>query len=218
MHRCRPPACFACFDHTTLYRQYTKMATVALLGTCDTKLFELLFLREKVLETRGVQVIMIHVGRRDVDHPAINIFQDELVARHGTGKTPYELPRDSDELIEFMSDCAAQEIKELYEDKAIDGIVSAAGPWGTQLVARIMRQALPIGFPKIIVSSVASGDTGAIVGETDIAVMCSVVDVVGFNQVLNDVLSNAGASIGAAALAYAYRRTLPPSSQLPLWR
>ncbi|KAK3936190.1 hypothetical protein QBC46DRAFT_345870 [Diplogelasinospora grovesii] len=53
----------------------------------------------------------------------------------------------------------------------------------------------------MIVSSVVSGDTGAIVGETDIAVICSVVDVVGFNQVLCDVFSHAGASIGAAALA-----------------
>lgn len=58
----------------------------------------------------------------------------------------------------------------------------------------------------MIVSTVASGDTGPIVGETDIAMLYSVVDVAGLNQVLKDILSNAGSAIGAAAKTYAYRR------------
>lgn len=69
-----------------------------------------------------------------------------------------------------------------------------------------MRGVLPIGFPKMIVSTVASGDTGPIVGETDIAMLYSVVDVAGLNQVLKDILSNAGAAIGAAAKVYASRQ------------
>ncbi|KAL2275163.1 hypothetical protein FJTKL_02494 [Diaporthe vaccinii] len=69
-----------------------------------------------------------------------------------------------------------------------------------------MREVLPIGFPKMIVSTVASGDTGPIVGETDIAMLYSVVDVAGLNQVLKDILSNAGAAIGAAAKTYASRQ------------
>jgi len=68
-----------------------------------------------------------------------------------------------------------------------------------------MREVLPIGFPKMIVSTVASGDTGPLVGETDIAMLYSVVDVAGLNQVLKDILSNAGAAIGAAAKGYASR-------------
>lgn len=72
--------------------------------------------------------------------------------------------------------------------------------------AEVMREVLPIGFPKLIVSTVASGDTGPIVGETDIAMLYSVVDVAGLNQVLKDILSNAGASIGAAAKEYASRQ------------
>jgi uncharacterized protein (UPF0261 family) len=69
-----------------------------------------------------------------------------------------------------------------------------------------MRDAVPVGFPKLIVSTVASGDTGHIVGETDISLMYSVVDVAGLNEVLSDILSNAGAAISGAALAYAERR------------
>lgn len=64
---------------------------------------------------------------------------------------------------------------------------------------------MPIGFPKMIVSTVASGDTGPLVGETDIAMLYSVVDVAGLNQVLKDILGNAGAAIGAAARAYRSR-------------
>lgn len=74
--------------------------------------------------------------------------------------------------------------------------------------AEVMRNVLPIGFPKMIVSTVASGDTGPIVGETDIAMLYSVVDVAGLNQVLKDILSNAGAAIGAAAKASASRQSI----------
>jgi uncharacterized protein (UPF0261 family) len=62
-----------------------------------------------------------------------------------------------------------------------------------------MRNALPIGFPKLIVSTIASGDTGPIVGETDITLMYSVVDIAGLNRMLETVLSNAGAAIAAMA-------------------
>lgn len=80
------------------------------------------------------------------------------------------------------------------------------GSFAENQTAEVMREVLPIGFPKMIVSTVASGDTGPIVGETDIAMLYSVVDVAGLNQVLKDILSNAGSAIGAAAKTYAYRQ------------
>lgn len=73
------------------------------------------------------------------------------------------------------------------------------------MAAAIMRDVLPIGFPKLIVSTMASGDTGPIVGESDITLMYSVVDIAGLNHILRDILSNAGAAISAAALSYAVR-------------
>ncbi|CAN8098123.1 unnamed protein product [Discula destructiva] len=68
-----------------------------------------------------------------------------------------------------------------------------------------MREALPIGFPKMIVSTVASGDTGPIVGETDITMMYSVVDVAGLNELLREILGNAAAAMAGMAHAYAAR-------------
>jgi uncharacterized protein (UPF0261 family) len=177
------------------------MATVAVLGTCDTKLDELLFLREAVIH-RGVAALLIDVGRNNVQHEAIAISHDELVQRHGD-QDPVELPRG--ELIKFMSTCALAMVKELFDDGKVHGIIAAGGSGGTSLASAVMRD-LPIGFPKLIVSTVASGETGPIVGETDITLMYSVVDVAGLNELLRDILTNAGAAIASMASVYAGRR------------
>lgn len=107
--------------------------------------------------------------------------------------------------MKFMTACATRAVKELFDAGSIHGIISAGGSGGTSLAAGVMRDALPIGFPKFIVSTVASGDVAPYVGEADITLMYSVVDIAGLNSVLRDVLSNAGAAIAGAALAYAAR-------------
>jgi uncharacterized protein (UPF0261 family) len=93
-------------------------------------------------------------------------------------------------------------VRDLHGQKKIHAIISAGGSGGTSLAAEVMRNALPIGFPKLIVSTVASGDTGPIVEETDITLMNSVVDVAGLNQILRRVLSNAGYAIASMSHAY----------------
>ncbi|KAL1867066.1 hypothetical protein Daus18300_006465 [Diaporthe australafricana] len=178
---------------------------VLLLGTCDTKLQELLFLRDQIRDQDSAEVILVDVGRDNVEHDAINITQATLVTRHGDGKATAELPRG--EVIKFMAACACRAVKQLFEEGKIHGVISAGGSGGTSLAAEVMREVLPIGFPKMIVSTVASGDTGPLVGEADIAMLYSVVDVAGLNQVLKDILSNAGAAIRGAAKAYASRQS-----------
>ncbi|KAK3694177.1 hypothetical protein B0T22DRAFT_451822 [Podospora appendiculata] len=186
----------------------TSPPTVLLLGTCDTKLEELLFLRDQILQASSqIRVIMIDSGRHEVKNDAINISRAQLISRYGSGAlltTSDDLPRG--ELMEFMSECAAKAIKELFSRREIHGMVSAGGSGATSLASAAMREALPVGFPKLIVSTVASGDTGPYVGETDITMMYSVVDVAGLNEVLHDILSNAGAAIAAMALTYAARQ------------
>ncbi|KAK0656197.1 hypothetical protein B0T16DRAFT_31225 [Cercophora newfieldiana] len=184
------------------------MATVALVGTCDTKLEELLFLRSQILQHEGLQVLMIDVGRNPVSHEAITITQPELISEYRGDDTtlgPSTLPRG--DLIKFMSSCATKAIQSLFSAGLIHGIISAGGSGGTSLAATAMRSALPIGFPKLIVSTVASGNTGPYVGEADIAMLYSVVDIAGLNSVLREVLSNAAASIAAAAQGYALRHS-----------
>ena len=179
-------------------------ANVALLGTCDTKLQELLFLRDRIQDDERVKVILIDVGRRNVEDDAISISRADVVEMYGGNQDTSELPRG--ELVKFMSACATKAVKELYDQGRIHGIAAAGGSGGTSLAAAPMRDALPVGFPKLIVSTVGSGDTGPIVGETDIGLVYSVVDVAGLNQLLREILSNAGAQIAAAAVSYARRR------------
>ncbi|KAK3336322.1 hypothetical protein B0T19DRAFT_409140 [Cercophora scortea] len=186
----------------------TSPLAVLLLGTCDTKLEELLFLREQILQANSqIRVILIDAGRHEVKNDAIIISRTELVSRYGSN-TPLTtidgLPRG--ELMEFMSGCAAKAIKELLSRGDIHGVVSAGGSGATSLASAAMREALPVGFPKLIVSTVASGDTGPYVGETDITMMYSVVDVAGLNEVLRDILTNAGAAIAAMAHSYVARQ------------
>ncbi|KAK0632908.1 hypothetical protein B0T14DRAFT_418612 [Immersiella caudata] len=183
------------------------MATVVLIGTCDTKLEELLFLRSQIHQLNGLQVVMIDVGRNSVSHDAITITRTELITQFG-GKNPPDtsiIPQN--ELLKFMSSCVTNAVRSLFTAGRIQGIISAGGSGGTSLAAPAMRTVLPIGFPKLIVSTVASGDTGPYVGESDIAMLYSVVDIAGLNSVLRDVLSNAAAFIAAAALGYATRQS-----------
>ncbi|CAI6274125.1 unnamed protein product [Periconia digitata] len=182
------------------------MAGVLLLGTCDTKLDELLFLRDAIKKSSpAVHVVLIDVGRQPVEHEAITYTQKQLLKDHGESKDLGDLPRG--EVIKFMANCATKPVKQLYERGDVHGIISAGGSGGTSLASTVMRDALPLGFPKLIVSTVASGDTGPIVEETDITLMYSVVDVAGLNQLLKNVLSNAGAAIAGMATSYYSRKT-----------
>jgi uncharacterized protein (UPF0261 family) len=114
-----------------------------------------------------------------------------------------------------MAECATKAVRSLYEEGKIQGVIAAGGSGGTSIAASAMRDGLPIGFPKLIVSTIASGDTGPIVGETDITLMYSVVDVAGLNQVLKEVLSNAGHAMAGMASAFSNRKLqqTSPSTQ-----
>nr|GFD60023.1 hypothetical protein [Tanacetum cinerariifolium] len=72
------------------------------------------------------------------------------------------------DVVKVMAECATTVVESLYEENFIQGVVAAGGSGGTSIAATVMRHALPVGFPKLIVSTIASGDTGPIVGETDI--------------------------------------------------
>ena len=93
-----------------------------------------------------------------------------------------------------MTNGAAQVVRRLYAEGKIDGIVSMGGGGGTSVGTNAMR-ALPVGFPKLMVSTVASGDVGAYVGTSDITMMPSVVDVSGINRISRTIYTNAAGAI-----------------------
>ncbi|KAI4727109.1 UPF0261 domain-containing protein [Aureobasidium sp. EXF-10728] len=175
------------------------MPHIVLLGTLDTKLPEILHLHSRLVAlcSPGTSITVIDCGRSPVDHPAISISQDELVTKFATKAeqdTLKDLPRG--EAIKFMIRCTTSCIEELHNKQPIHGIISAGGSGGTSLASAVMRT-LPIGLPKLIASTVASGDTGPIVGEIDITLMYSVVDIAGTNDLLRNILNNAAAAMAA---------------------
>jgi uncharacterized protein (UPF0261 family) len=192
------------------------MPHIIILGTFDTKLQELQYLRSQILQgddnSSNNHVTMIDAGRSVIRSEGITVTQDVLTSTYAPSEKQdvSDLPRG--EVIKYMIACSINCVRELYQtgledpSKAVHGIISAGGTGGTSLVSAVMRDVFPVGFPKLIVSTNASGDTGPVVGETDITMMFSVVDIAGTNSLLKQILSNAAGAI--TGMARAYERSL----------
>lgn len=98
-------------------------ATVLVLGTCDTKLQELLFLKDKISQRNSVRAILLDVGRDNIEHEGVDISQAQLLADYGQGQKTSDLPRG--EVIKLMATCATRAVKSLFEKGDISGIISA---------------------------------------------------------------------------------------------
>ncbi|KAL8641651.1 MAG: hypothetical protein Q9228_001577, partial [Teloschistes exilis] len=181
---------------------------IVVLGTCDTKLQELLHLRNQILlYAEAATVLLVDVGRNAVTDPAISISQKDLLKQYPPSTDPELSTIPRNRLTEMMADCATAYLQELHSEKSIHAVVSLGGSSGTSLTSAAMRRALPFLMPKLIVSTVASGDTAPHVGETDITLMYSIVDIAGSNHILNAVLDNAAGAIVGMARAYQRRLT-----------
>ncbi|KAK0876584.1 hypothetical protein LTR87_009579 [Friedmanniomyces endolithicus] len=194
------------------------MPHIVLLGTCDTKLVELLYLRSQILESGGptCRITFVDVGRTPSAHEHIDVRQDTIAKEYAPesgAKDVSNLPRG--EVIRYMIACATKWLAEAYmkglqdPDAAIHGCINAGGTGNTSLASAVMREVLPIGLPKLIVSTNASGDMGPIVGESDVTMMYSVCDIAGLNYLLRRILSNAAGAI--AGMAQAYERSIAAS-------
>ncbi|VUC25148.1 unnamed protein product [Clonostachys rosea] len=185
------------------------MTAVVVIGTCDTKLEELVFLKNAIRERNSNGTTrLVDVGWRDCEHGEIDISRSDLIKKYGKGADTSQLPRA--DLISFMAQCAAGLLEELYKEETLHGVVTAGGSGGSVLASKAFRSALPIGFPKLIVSTVASGDTSVLVGESDVTLMYSVVDVAGLNRLLAGILTNAAGCISGMATAYKARNESLP--------
>ncbi len=165
---------------------------VLIVGTLDTKGAELRFIRDIIAES-GLRTRLVDVSTSGklstCDVPA-----QEIALNHGRGGSGV-FGADRGASVTAMSEAFA---KWLRRQGNVAGIISAGGSGGASLVAPGMR-ALPVGVPKLIISSVASGDVGPYVGPADITMMYSVTDVQGLNSISRAVLANgANALVGMA--------------------
>ena len=162
---------------------------VLVVGTLDTKGTELRFIRDIVAET-GLRTRLVDVSTSG-KHATCDVSAQEIALNHGRGGSAVFGP-DRGAAVTAMADAFANWLK---RQGNIAGIVSAGGSGAASLVAPGMRS-LPVGVPKLIISSVASGDVAPYVGPADITMMYSVTDVQGLNSISRAVLSN-----GANAIA-----------------
>lgn len=167
--------------------------TIALLGALDTKGQDFSFLKEEI-EKRGCQTLLIDTGVLGDLPLTPDIRREQIAAAGGSSLSELLESRDRGEAMAVMSNGAAVIVKQLHAEGKIHGIISMGGGGGTSVAANAMRS-LPIGFPKLIVSTVASGDVGAFVGTTDITMMPSVIDVNGVNRISRVIYSNAAGAI-----------------------
>jgi uncharacterized protein (UPF0261 family) len=167
--------------------------TIALIGTLDTKGEEFAFLRDQI-EKAGLQTIMIDVGVLGTPLLDADISPAEVAAAANEDLASLQAGRDRGRSVTAMALGATVILRRLFEQQSIHGVGSLGGSAGTTIATAAMR-ALPFGFPKLMVSTVASGDTSPYVGTKDICMMPSVVDIAGLNHVSRRILSNAAMAI-----------------------
>jgi uncharacterized protein (UPF0261 family) len=171
---------------------------VLLIGTLDTKGEEFRFLRER-LRTGGVDVAVADVGTLGEPAFRADIPREEVGAQAGVDVATLTAAADRGLAVTAMAGAAALLARRLYDEGRIQGVLSAGGSGNTAIATAAMR-ALPVGVPKLMVSTMAAGDTRDYVGGVDVTLMASVTDVAGLNSVSSRILANAAAAMAAMVL------------------
>ena len=169
------------------------MATIAILGTFDTKGDEHAFIAERVRQ-RGHRAFLIDVGTLDAPRLQPDVSRERVLEAVGVDIAELMRRRDRGESVAAMAKAAPVFLKRLVESGQIDGVISLGGGGGTAIATAAMR-ALPIGFPKVMVSTLAGGNVAPYVGTKDIVMFPSIVDVAGINRISRQILSRAAGAI-----------------------
>jgi uncharacterized protein (UPF0261 family) len=184
--------------------------SVYAVATMDTKGHELSFVADR-LRAAGVAVVTVDVGTKGPALVAADVERTRVAEFHPTerGRDAALCASDRGQAITAMSEALACFLRSEHAAGRLLGVIGIGGSGGTALISPGLR-ALPIGVPKLMVSTVASGNIAAYVGCSDIAMMYSVVDVSGINTVSRCVLGNA-----AAAMAGMVSTPVPSSEDKP---
>jgi uncharacterized protein (UPF0261 family) len=169
--------------------------TVVLIGTLDTKGAEYGYIRDRIVE-QGCRVIVVDVGILGKPLFQPDITREQVAQAAGLSIAEVASSREEGEAIQRMSEGAMKTVQELHQSGELDGVLALGGSMGSMLCTAAMR-ALPLGIPKVMVSTQASGDTHPYVGTKDIVMIPSLADIVGLNRITKNVLTiAAGAVVG----------------------
>jgi uncharacterized protein (UPF0261 family) len=173
------------------------VTTVVLLGTLDTRGAEYAFLAER-LRSHGVDIVLVDAGVLGTATIVPDVTREEVAVAGGVDVGALAEAGDRGAALAAMARGAEQIVGRLHEEGRLDGILALGGSGGTSLATQAMRS-LPVGVPKLMVSTMASGDTRPYVGAVDVTMMYSVVEVVGLNAISERILANAAAAIAGMA-------------------
>jgi len=167
--------------------------TVVLVGALDTKGQEFAFVKD-LIEQAGLRTLVVDFGVMGGAAFPPDVSRDEVAAA-GRGDLAYLASGErKDEAMRVMADGLAIVVRRLYDEGRLDGILGMGGSGNTSIATRAMR-ALPVGVPKVMVSTLGGGDVSAYTGAKDITFMPSIVDVAGINSISRLIYKNAAGAI-----------------------
>jgi uncharacterized protein (UPF0261 family) len=169
------------------------MGTVLLIGTLDTKGDEYAFVRQ-LIRARGHEVLVMDIGVLGEGSTTADVTAEQVAAAGGTSLDQLQQRRDRGAAVEAMLTGARLLAKRLFDERKFDGVLGLGGGGGTAVITAAMRE-LPVGVPKVMVSTMASGNTAPYVDVKDITMMYSVVDIAGLNPLSRRILANAAGAI-----------------------
>jgi uncharacterized protein (UPF0261 family) len=185
------------------------MATIAVLGTLDTKGQEHAYVAE-LIRQRGHQTLLIDTGSGSAPTVSPDISREEVAAAGAIDLAGILTRQDRGEAVTAMAGASAKLLAGLVASGRIQGVISLGGGGGTAISSSAMR-ALPIGFPKVMVSTLAAGNVAPYVGTKDIVMIPSIVDVSGINRLSRTLLARA-----AGAICGMVEIEIPPAEDKPL--
>lgn len=172
--------------------------TVAIVATLDTKGEEVAYLRE-LIQADGCNTIVIDVGTLHPPTATPDISRSQVVESAGYGIDILNEQKNRRASVQAVIEGASAVVTKLHDQSRFEAIMSVGGGTGTHIGMSVMRS-LPLGVPKLMVSTVASRDMSQLVGTKDIAVMHSVIDILGLNPISKRILKSAAAAIVGMAM------------------
>lgn len=175
------------------------MKTIAVIASCDTKHKEVAYIRE-CLAASGVRALVVDMSIGPATPQGADISREEVALGSGLHWDDIR-DKTKGELMELMTPAVRAAIVHLFKQGKIDGVLSVGGVQNTSVAANAMR-ALPIGFPTVLATTVASGRRhfGSVVGDKDIVVIPSICDFTGINLMTERIIANACACVAGMAL------------------
>lgn len=170
--------------------------TILLIGTFDTKGAEYAYVRDLIV-SRGHQVLTLNAGVTGEPTLTPDISAAQVAEAGGGDLAQLRQQADRGAALEVMTRGASNMAARLHAQGKFDGVLGLGGSGGTAIATAAMRE-LPVGLPKVMVSTVASGDVQPYVGVKDIAMMYSVVDIAGLNRLSRRILANAAGMVCGA--------------------